>query len=481
MPLVLRRTMISLSVLFFFVLPLKAQTRRPAHHRYHLIEIGTFGGPNSVYNVDSVIVRSADGAFVGAANTAQPDPFTSNCFDSVTCFVQHAYEWRNGRLFDLGVLPGGLSSYTNAINMQGLVIGQSQNGATDLDTGVPAYVATVWKDGHPNGLGTFGGSFSLATAVNDFGLVTGAAENGVQDPFQFALNSGLGGTTELRGFVWDGGRLRDIGTLGGSAAFPLAINNAGQIVGLSLATLDAGPTGFPVIAPFLWANGKIINLGTLGGTSGAAVAINKRGQVAGGSDLSGDDISHAFLWSHGKMKDLGALEDGSAGANWLNDTGQVIGISTVEDFTAFHGFLWSEGKLLDLGTVTGDNNSNAFGINDSGQVVGQSWTFDGDTTTASHAFLWESGEMVDLNELVSNHTNLVLTEASYIDVNGEIIARGLLPNGDVHTVVLVPETTLCFPPFSPGPSRKHGPLPRKTFAAWRHNQLLHGKLSPPPH
>jgi uncharacterized membrane protein len=118
--------------------------------RYRLVEIGTFGGPNSNYNVFSRIGRN-DGTFVGFANTADPDlfaPFTPNCFDQGPWIVQHAWKWRRGVLRDLGVLREGYSSYTNAINSRGLIVGQSQKEGFDPVTGGPVlYLATEWDHG----------------------------------------------------------------------------------------------------------------------------------------------------------------------------------------------------------------------------------------------------------------------------------------------------------------------------------------------
>src|SRR5262249_44016617 len=188
-------------------------------------------------------------------------------------------------------------------------------------SGIAAWVPTVWKDGRPINLGTFGGSFGLATAINDSGLVTGAAENGVPDPLQLALNANLLGSTELRGFVWDGGRLRDIGDLGASGTFPVAINNAGQVVGFSLTDTDMGPFGLFHLAPFLWQSGHMVNLGTLGGVNGSAAAINQRGQVVGTSDLDGDEVAHAFRWTRGRMTDLGAIGGSFSTPFWVNEIG----------------------------------------------------------------------------------------------------------------------------------------------------------------
>src|SRR5205085_2447593 len=87
-----------------FVMPSLAQDTSAHHSRYRLVQIGTFGGPNSIYNVFSLIAAN-DGTVVGAANTSVPDPHTP-CFDDPVCFVQHAWKWHDCQFVDLGVLPG---------------------------------------------------------------------------------------------------------------------------------------------------------------------------------------------------------------------------------------------------------------------------------------------------------------------------------------------------------------------------------------
>ena len=61
------------------------------------------------------------------------------------------------------------------------------------------------------------------------------------------------------------------------------INERGQIIGTS------GKHAF------IWQNGKMRDLGTLGGKTSDAVAINERGQVIGQSTTE-SGRSHAFLW-----------------------------------------------------------------------------------------------------------------------------------------------------------------------------------------
>jgi probable HAF family extracellular repeat protein len=265
----------------------------------------------------------------------------------------------------------------------------------------------------------------------------GAAENGVPDTLGFP---GFDGVSQIRGFGWSGGKIFDLGDLGGPGTFPSDMNNLGQIVGNSLTASVPGPFGVGPTAPFLWEKGRMRNLGSLGGSFGGAGSINDRGQAVGGSNLAGDQTAHPFLWERGKMQDLGTLGGDFGSANWVNEAGDVIGISTTVGNANLHGFLWRHGSMTDLGTIGSDISSNAFGINNRGQVVGQSWFWDGQEVTASHAFLYQDGgPMLDLNTLVSNPTNLYLTEANYISDRGWIVANGVLPNGDLRAAILIPE------------------------------------------
>jgi hypothetical protein len=51
----------------------------------------------------------------------------------------------------------------------------------------------------------------------------------------------------------------------------------------------------------------------------------------------------------------------------------------------------------------------------------------------------EGSPMMDLNTLVSNPSDLFLTEASFITDNGSIVARGPLPDGQIRTAILIPD------------------------------------------
>ena len=54
-------------------------------------------------------------------------------------------------------------------------------------------------------------------------------------------------------------------------------------------------------------------------------------------------------------------------------------------------------------------------------------------------FLWNAAEsLIDLNTVLSNPSDLYLTEANFITERGWIIANGVLPNGDFRAAILIP-------------------------------------------
>ena len=72
--------------------------------------------------------------------------------------------------------------------------------------------------------------------------------------------------------------------------------------------------------------------------------------------------------------DLGTLGGGFSGAYGINDAGQAVGQSYTYNGPARAFITGPDGVgMTDLGTLGGDN-SGASGINDAGQVVGQSAT-----------------------------------------------------------------------------------------------------------
>ena len=395
---------------------------KPNHHRYKLVNLGTFGGPVGYLNWPGAQVLTNRRTVVGAADTSTPNRnYPNSC---LVCppdpFVFHAFRWQKSVLTDLGALPGVNNSFANWISANGLIAGFSQNGVIDPLLGIPEVDAVLWKDGEIINLGTLEGGYeSAAFAVNNRGQVVGAALNRIPDPF------GLG--TQARAFLWQNGTMRDLGTLGGNDANALFVNERGQIAGWALTNSTPNPvTNFPTQDPFLWENGKMRDLGTLGGTLGFPTAFNNRGQVVGQSNLTGDLTFHPFLWEREVLTDLGTFGGETGTSNAINDAGEVVGKADLPGpLPQTHdAFLWRQAVMTDLGRLYSDQCSNAVSINSKSQVVGCS----SDCTNCLHPFLWEDGApMIDLNTFVPPDLDVQLTFAVSINDRGEIACFGKPP------------------------------------------------------
>ena len=444
---------IALSLFAALAIPvqLAAQgTAKPHHHHqyhhYQIIDPGTLGGPNS-YSESNPIENliNAHGAATLTVDTSVPDPLASNCFES-DCFVSHAVVWQRGLLTDLGALDPGYSSWAGAINARGEVAGLSENGQIDPLTGNYETNAVLWKNGIIN-LGTLGGSQSAANGINDRGQVAGAALNAVPDPFaNTPMPScypgltfsqcfyGVPAATQMHAFRWtEAGGMQDLGALGGPDSSASFVNQRGQIAGEFFTSFTPNPsTGVPTLDPFFWENGKMVDIGTLGGTFGEPIWLNNRGQVVGRSNVAGDQNSHPFLWDkEAGLKDLGLLPGGMyANADSINDSGEIVGGSDGTGF--FHAVLWKDGAIVDLGTVAGDPCSGANWINSKGQIVG--WGQADCGNNEDHAGLSENGgPLVDLQTLVLPGAGVTLTNAIFINDQGEIAGLGVLSNCLLYT------------------------------------------------
>lgn len=272
--------------------------------------------------------------------------------------------WHNGVLTLLPAL--GEEAAVTAIGPSGVIGGTSFTPAGRR--------ITVWENGVMREIGPDSGGAELAQvlAINSRGDIL------AQTSYSFSRDG--------HAIIWRGGERHAIGHLSPREdTHATALNNLGQVTGFSVIGTDA----VSGIRPFLWTDGILTDLGTLGGTFAYGIDINDRGEVVGiSADSSGG--TRPFIWRNGVIRDLGAFPLENVLAVRINNGGQVLGVTQpLEGFE--RPFLWKDGVVTLIGTLGGALTI-VLDINDRGQVVGFSKTREG----LNHAFVWHEGTMTDL-------------------------------------------------------------------------------------
>jgi probable HAF family extracellular repeat protein len=347
------------------------------------------------------------------------------CITTITLFatlamaVQLAAQEQNDHLSrytvaDIGTL-GGTFGEANGMNNKGWVVG---------DATLPGDIvrhAFLWRKGVTKDLGTLGGPNSIALyPLNERGDVTGFSDSSTPDPLSEDFCR-FGTNLTCLPFLWHG-VMTLLPTLGGNNGQAFEVNNRGQVVGVAENTTpDATCVDTPQVLqfkPVIWQKGEIIHeLPTFpGDPDGFAIAINDKGQAVG---QTGDCKSsfHAVLWDHGTVSDLGNLGELQLAPQDINNQAQVVGFAFSP--STFVAFLWENGVATSLGTLPPDVFSLAFGINDKGQIVGDSC----DESFACRAFLWQNGTMTELNSLVNDPNAPFLETANSINSRGQIAGK----------------------------------------------------------
>jgi probable HAF family extracellular repeat protein len=326
---------------------------------------------------------------------------------------QEANAPRRFTVTDLGTL-GGEKSYARDLNNRGQVVGVSHTAAFRVRH------AFLYHQDRLHDLGALPPyNESDAGGINEAGDVVGHHSTG-------------GLLAQTRAFLYRKGKMEDLG-----AHFPNgisgadAINARGQI---------AGTWGTPLgreTRPFIFHGGKVTELGSLGGSTGHAADINDRGEVAGASATAADTY-HAFLYTGGRLQDLGTLGGKNSNATALNNRGQVVGSARISpENETTHAFLYEAGRMKDLGTLAGYENSTARDINSSAEIVGYAWRSEPGKGLEQRAFLHVDGKMHDLNHLIPPDSGWLLEIAAAVNDHGVIAGHGVI-NGQTRAFVLRP-------------------------------------------
>ena len=359
----------------------QGQVQAKAHQQYQVSNLPSLGGTSSAGNSIN------DQTWVAGYSRLTGDQ------------VRHAALWRSGALTDLGTLGGPNSSVTwNVKNTDGIIVGISQTADPEPQgefwSSAAFYsgpytvgfinLGFVWEHGQMRGLPNFpGGNNGFATGANNLHQVVGWAENDFHDPACVSPQ-----VLQFRPAMWTLGppdQIQDLPLMpGDTSGAATAINDNGQIVGIS-GICDQAIGRHTAKHAVLWENGGVIDLGNLGAQWwNTPTAINQRGDVVG---FAGDpafvegDILHAFMWTRENgIRPLKPLPHRTpkhvdSEAYGINEAGQVVGTSCDADFVDCRAVVWDHSAIpTDLNDFKGGFPARlewAKDINDNGEITGR--------------------------------------------------------------------------------------------------------------
>ena len=288
-------------------------------------------------------------------------------------------------------------------------------GVSDIGTGQHAF---IYANGHMTDTGAaLGATNTEAKAINDSGTFVGDSTVDPSTPSDGFTGPPI--TTIAAPQGYDGSSANDINTNGvvaGTVILPDGTFHAAETQGGQWVDIGALPT-----AQFAEAFG-----------------INDYGMVVGysGGFASNVNTQHAFYYN-GTMHDIGTLPGGSnSSAQAISNTGEIVGSSDGAAGTQ-HAFSYVNNTMTDLGTF-GGGSSVAFDINTSDAIVGTADLAATDSHgSLSHAFIDHGSSMVDLNTKLAVNSGWDVTTAYGINDSGQIVGEGLI-NGVMHAFLMTP-------------------------------------------
>ncbi|WP_409267846.1 hypothetical protein [Massilia sp. BHUDP2] len=304
------------------------------------------------------------------------------------------------------VPSGGSYEYVNALNDNGVVVGEYRTASGD-------YRAFTWTSARglrvlPRNDAVSGPAGGRAIDINNFNQVVGQ----IRSPI---------GIYPLAARWNPNGTLLHLAPQTARIARAVAINDSGMAVG------EAEVQRYDNHAMVWNPDGTVIDLGTFGGTFSAATHINASGQVLG--HYYKDNNKLGFLWSrkHG-MVPIGP-DGGYRSVTALNDAGEVAGNNMIISGSApaiQYPFIWSRAQGLRPLPLGGATHGEVLALNNRREMVGLVNRAPGDSDLSQRRAVYWNGVAapVDLNtRLYRAPASLVLYAAKAINDRGTILAE----------------------------------------------------------
>jgi probable HAF family extracellular repeat protein len=317
-------------------------------------------------------------------------------------------------------IPGALGVYVADVNNAGQAVGYYIN-AEGINQ------AFLYANGQPHTLPRPADrDEAMATGINDAGQIVGYASTITDDG---ALTTAL---------LWNAADLDAYTVIGndqGNKLNPDDINASGVVVGL--ASRDGSFRAFSWSQASGLADDGVPDHGEA--TNAYWTAINNAGQIVGGWNFP-FSVSHATTGQFG-VSGISAIaagvDDVASMAHDINEANVGVGEMDVDGSGRQVPVTFSNGQAAAIpGALLGLTTGSAFGINESGVIVGRTQNF---LTLSFKAFVFVDGTAYDLLQQSDGSAGFpYLLRASAVNDSGVIVGVGRVGDFDVGSFIATP-------------------------------------------
>jgi hypothetical protein len=344
------------------------------------------------------------------------------------------------QIYDIGVVQGGdTASQGFGVSRAGIAVGRSFQA-----NGTQAFTWTL-KGGIVGLPNLAGRSYCVSNSANDDGVVVGTAAT-------TAFGSGR------LPVIWQNGVVSQLPLpVGETLGDANSVNSANVAVG----SVDSGSNQRGAI--YSGGSATIITQTTANGSFFlTAFGINDSDRIVGqGIDPGNAARNVGIVYDIGQNLafEVGALPGmNGALAFGVSNTGYVVGSSMFDQGSGMP-FIWSDqGGMVAIPLATGTSEGSARAVNSAGWVVGD------DSSAFSIPFLYDGTTTYRLADLIPPNSGWDLSmntssSALGISENSVIVGTGV-HNGETHAYAMVPVTVTPTPTPTPTATPRATPTPR---------------------